>query len=60
MNPEDPKDIKCPQCAHRMPLDVDIDQLKEVICDQCKTVFESQMDAYDHANNYQHWSFNEI
>ena len=41
MNPEDPKDIKCPQCEHRMPLDVDIDQLKEVICDQCKTVIEN-------------------
>ncbi|MCH2026107.1 MAG: hypothetical protein MK172_10220 [Verrucomicrobiales bacterium] len=41
MNPEDPKDIKCPQCEHRMPLDVDIDQLTEVICDQCKTVIEN-------------------
>ncbi|MED5472011.1 MAG: hypothetical protein VX577_09705, partial [Verrucomicrobiota bacterium] len=41
MNPEDPKDIKCPQCEHRMPFDVDIDQLKEVICDQCKTVIEN-------------------
>lgn len=41
MNPEDPKDIKCPQCEHRMPLDVDTDPLKEVICDQCKTVIEN-------------------
>ena len=39
---------------------VDPSNMNQFECDQCKTVFESQMDAYDHANNYQHWSFNEI
>lgn len=45
MNPEDPRDIKCPQCEHRMPLDVDTDQVKEIICDQCKTVIENIEDS---------------
>ena len=39
---------------------VDPKNMNHFECDQCKTLFESQMDAYDHANNYQHWSFNEI
>lgn len=39
---------------------VDPKNMNQFECDQCKTLFESQMDAYDHANNYQHWNFNEI
>lgn len=41
MNPEDPRDIKCPQCEHRIPLDVDVDQAKEIICPQCKTAIQN-------------------
>lgn len=41
MNPEDPRDIKCPQCEHRIPLDVDADQAKGVICPQCKTAIQN-------------------
>jgi ubiquitin thioesterase OTU1 len=39
---------------------VDPSNMNQFECDQCKTLFGSQMEAYDHANNYQHWNFNEI
>jgi hypothetical protein len=45
MNPEDPRDIKCPQCEHRMPLDVDADQAKGIICPQCKTAIQNIEDS---------------
>lgn len=45
MNPEDPRDIKCPQCEHRIPLDVDADKAKGVICPQCKTEIQNIEDS---------------
>lgn len=39
---------------------VDPKNMNHFECDACKSVFESQMEAYEHANNFQHWSFNEI
>jgi len=39
---------------------VDPKNMNHFECDSCKSVFESQMEAYEHANNFQHWSFNEI
>ncbi|MBT7981897.1 MAG: hypothetical protein HN584_04965, partial [Akkermansiaceae bacterium] len=45
MNPEEPRDIKCPQCEHRIPLDVDADKAKGVICPQCKTEIQNIEDS---------------
>jgi len=45
MNPEDPRDIKCPHCGHRMPLDVSTYQVRKVICSQCKTIIENIEDS---------------
>ena len=39
---------------------VDPKNMNHFECDACKSVFESQMEAYEHANNFQHWNFNEI
>jgi len=39
---------------------VDPSNMNQFECDQCKTLFGSQMEAYEHANNFQHWNFNEI
>ena len=39
---------------------VDPKNMNNFECEICNTLFESQMEAYDHANNYQHWNFREI
>jgi len=39
---------------------VDPSNMNKFECDSCKTLFESQSEAYDHANNFQHWNFSEI
>jgi len=39
---------------------VDLANMNSFECDNCKTMFENQEDAYNHANNYEHWNFNEI
>lgn len=39
---------------------IDPSNMNNFECDVCKTVFESQMEAYEHASNFEHWSFNEI
>ena len=45
MNPEDPRDIKCPQCEHRIPLDVEAGQVEKIICPLCKTLIENIEDS---------------
>ena len=45
MNPEDPRDIKCPQCEHRIPLDVEAGQAEKIICPLCKTLIENIEDS---------------
>ena len=39
---------------------VDLSNMNQFECDQCKTMFENQEEAYNHAQNYQHWNFNEV
>ena len=39
---------------------VDLANMNSFECDTCKTLFENQEEAYNHANNFQHWNFNEI
>ena len=39
---------------------VDPTNMNQFECDSCKVVFESQMEAYEHASNFEHWNFNEI
>lgn len=39
---------------------VDLSNMNQFECDQCKTMFENQEEAFNHAQNYQHWNFNEI
>lgn len=39
---------------------VDLANMNSFECDTCKTLFENQEQAYNHANNFQHWNFNEI
>ena len=39
---------------------VDPSNMNQFECDSCKSVFESQMEAYEHASNFEHWNFNEI
>ena len=39
---------------------VDLSNMNSFECDTCKTLFENQEEAYNHANNFQHWNFNEI
>jgi len=39
---------------------VDLSNMNPFECDQCKTMFENQEEAYNHAQDYQHWNFNEV
>ncbi len=39
---------------------VDLANMNNFECDQCKTLFENQEEAFNHAQNYQHWNFSEI
>lgn len=39
---------------------VDLANMNSFECDTCKTLFENHIEAYNHANNFQHWNFNEI
>ena len=39
---------------------VDLANMNSFECDTCKTLFENQEEAYNHANNFEHWNFNEI
>ena len=39
---------------------VDLSNMNNFECDQCQTLFVNQEEAYDHAQNYQHWNFSEL
>jgi ubiquitin thioesterase OTU1 len=39
---------------------VDLANMNSFECDNCKTLFENHREAYNHANNFEHWNFNEI
>ena len=39
---------------------VDLSNMNKFECQQCQTMFENQEEAFNHAQNYQHWQFNEI
>lgn len=39
---------------------VDLSNMNKFECDQCSTMFENQEEAYNHAQNYEHWNFKEL
>lgn len=39
---------------------VDLSNMNKFECQQCQTMFENQEEAFNHAQNYQHWQFNEV
>ena len=39
---------------------VDLSNMNQFECDTCQTLFENQDQAFEHANNYQHWNFHEV
>ena len=39
---------------------VDLSNMNKFECQQCQTMFENQEEAFEHAQNYQHWQFNEL
>ena len=39
---------------------VDLSNMNKFECEQCMTMFENQEQAYEHAQNYEHWSFKEL
>lgn len=39
---------------------VDISNMNKFECMQCTTLFENQEEAFEHAQNYEHWNFKEL
>ena len=39
---------------------VDVNDMTKFECDTCQTIFDSQKEAFDHANEFQHFNLNEL
>jgi len=39
---------------------IDLSNMNKFECEQCTTLFENQEEAFEHAQNYQHWNFKQL